>query len=99
MYKKVTLLTACVAATALLLAVSLAQAADPADEGGEGGGSTASAAEMPDICKAQAAKRNLTGSEAEDISSSARPRSATPKETRRRLTGARANSSPVRVTG
>lgn len=66
MYKKVTLLTACVAATALLLAVSLAQAANPADEGGEGGGSTASAAEMPDICKAQAAKRNLTGSEAEE---------------------------------
>jgi len=63
MYKKVTLLTACVAATALLLAVSSAQAAD---EGGEGGGSTASAAEMPDICKAQAAKRNLTGSEAEE---------------------------------
>lgn len=66
MYKKVTLLTACVAATALWLAVSLAQAADPADEGGEGGGSTASAAEMPDICKAQAAKRSLTGSEAEE---------------------------------
>jgi hypothetical protein len=63
MYKKVTLLTACVAATALLLAVSSAQAAD---EGGEGGGSTASAAEMPDICKAQAAKRNLKGSEAEE---------------------------------
>lgn len=63
MYKKVALLTACVAATALLLAVSSAQAAD---EGGEGGGSTASAAEMPDICKAQAAKRNLTGSEAEE---------------------------------
>jgi len=63
MYKKVTLLTAGVAATALLLAVSSAQAAD---EGGEGGGSTASAAEMPDICKAQAAKRNLTGSEAEE---------------------------------
>jgi hypothetical protein len=66
MYKKVTLLTACVAATALLLAVSLAQAADPADEGGEGGGSTASAAEMPDICKAQAAKRSLTGVEADE---------------------------------
>ena len=63
MYKKVALLTACVAATVLLLAVSSAQAAD---EGGEGGGSTASAAEMPDICKAQAAKRNLTGSEAEE---------------------------------
>ena len=31
MYKKVTLLTACVAATALLLAVSSAQAADPAE--------------------------------------------------------------------
>ena len=54
------------AATALLLAMSLAQAADPADEGGEGGGSTANAAEMPDICKAQAAKRNLTGSETEE---------------------------------
>lgn len=51
------------AATALLLEVSSAQAAD---EGGEGGGSTASAAEVPDICKAQAAKRNLTGSEAEE---------------------------------
>jgi hypothetical protein len=46
-----------------LLEVSSAQAAD---EGGEGGGSTASAAEVPDICKAQAAKRNLTGSEAEE---------------------------------
>lgn len=45
--------------------MSLAQAADPADEG-EGGGSTASAAEIADICKAQAAKRNLTGSEAEE---------------------------------
>jgi hypothetical protein len=66
MYKKVTLLTACVAATALLLAVSLAQAADPVDEGGEGGGSPASAAEMPDICKAQAAKRSLTGAEADE---------------------------------
>ena len=64
MYKKVTLLTACVAATALLLAVSSAQARPR--RGGEGGGSTASAAEMPDICKAQAAKRNLTGSEAEE---------------------------------
>jgi hypothetical protein len=66
MYKKVTVLTASVAATALLLAVSLAQAADPADEGGEGGGSPASAAEMPDICKAQAAKRSLTGAEADE---------------------------------
>jgi hypothetical protein len=66
MYKKVTALTACLAATALLLAVSLVQAADPADEGGEGGGATASAADMPDICKAQAAKRSLTGSEAEE---------------------------------
>lgn len=66
MYKKVTVLTACVAATALLLAVSLAQAADPADEGGEGGGSPASAAEMPDICKAQVAKRSLTGAEADE---------------------------------
>ena len=65
MYKKVTVLTACVAATALLLAVSSAQAEDAA-EGGEGGGATASAAEMPEICKAQAAKRNLTGSEAEE---------------------------------
>ena len=65
MYKKVTLLTPCVAATALLLAVSLAQAADPADEG-EGGGSTASAAEIADICKAQAAKRSLTGAEADE---------------------------------
>jgi predicted outer membrane protein len=63
MYKKIAVLTACMAAVALLLAVSSAQAAD---EGGEGGGSTASAAEMPDICKAQAAKRNLTGSEAEE---------------------------------
>jgi hypothetical protein len=66
MYKKVTVLTASVAATALLLAVSLAQAADPADEGGEGGGSPASAAEMPDICKAQAAKRSLTGAKADE---------------------------------
>ena len=65
MYKKVTLLTASVAATALLLAVSLAQAADPADEG-EGGGSAASAAKMADICKAQAAKRSLTGAEADE---------------------------------
>ncbi len=64
MYKKVTLLTACVAATALLLAVSSAQAADPAE--GEGGGSTASAAEIADICKAQAAKRSLTGAEADE---------------------------------
>ena len=48
------------AATALLLAVSFAQAADPADEGGEGGGSTANAAEMPDICKAQAAMQSAT---------------------------------------
>ena len=66
MYKKVAVLTACVAATALLLAVSSARAEDAA-EGGEGGGATASAAEMPDICKAQAAKRSLTGAEAEDI--------------------------------
>jgi hypothetical protein len=65
MYRKVPLLTACVAAIALLLAGSVAWAADPADEG-EGGGATASAAEMPDICKAQAAKRNLTGAEAEE---------------------------------
>ena len=64
MYKKVTLLTACVAATALLLAVSSAQAADPAE--GEGGGSAASAAEIADICKAQAAKRSLTGAEADE---------------------------------
>jgi hypothetical protein len=65
MYKKVSLLTACVAATALLLAVSSARAADPADEG-EGGGSAASEAEMADICKAQAAKRSLTGAEADE---------------------------------
>jgi hypothetical protein len=63
MYKKVTALTACMAAAALLLAVGLAQAAD---EGGEGGGATASAADMPEICKAQAANRSLTGSEADD---------------------------------
>lgn len=66
MYRKVPLLTACAAAIALLLAGSVAWAADPADEAGEGGGATASAAEMPDICKAQAAKRNLTGAEAEE---------------------------------
>ena len=65
MYKKVSLLTAGVAATALLLAVSSARAADPADEG-EGGGSAASAAEIADICKAQAAKRSLTGAEADE---------------------------------
>jgi hypothetical protein len=65
MYRKVPLLTACAAAIALLLAGSLAWAADPAEEG-EGGGATASAAEMADICKAQAAKRNLTGAEAEE---------------------------------
>ena len=88
MYKKVTLLTACVAATALLLAVSLAPAADPADEGGEGGGSTANAAEMPDICKAQAAKRSLTGVEADEyLKQCAAPigdaeRSATPGDRR-----------------
>ena len=64
MYKKVAVLTACVAATALLLAVSSAR--EDAAEGGEGGGATASAAQIPDICKAQAAKRNLTGSEAEE---------------------------------
>jgi hypothetical protein len=40
-------------------------AEDPA-EAGEGGGATASAAQIPDICKAQAAKRSLTGSEAEE---------------------------------
>jgi hypothetical protein len=83
MYKKVALLTACVAATALLLAVSSAWAADPADEG-EGGGSAASAAEIADICKAQAAKRSLTGDEADEYhNQSAAPigdaeRSATP---------------------
>ena len=65
MYKKVAVLTACVAATALLLAVSSARAEDAA-EGGEGAGATASAAQIPDICKAQAAKRSLTGSEAEE---------------------------------
>ena len=65
MYKRVAVLTACVAATALLLAVSSARAEDAA-EGGEGGGATASAAQIPDICKAQAAKRSLTGSEAEE---------------------------------
>ena len=64
MYKKVTVLTACVAAAALVLAVGAAQAADP--EGGEGGGATASAADMPQICKDQAAKRNLTGAEADE---------------------------------
>jgi hypothetical protein len=42
MYKKVAVLTACVAATALLLAVSSARAEDAA-EGSEGGGATASA--------------------------------------------------------
>jgi hypothetical protein len=49
----------------LLLTVSVAQAADPGDEG-EGGGATASAADMPQICKDQAAKRNLTGAEADE---------------------------------
>ena len=63
MYKKVAVLTACVAATALLLAVSSARAEDAAEGGG---GATASAAQITDICKAQAAKRNLTGSEAEE---------------------------------
>jgi hypothetical protein len=63
MYKKIAVLTACVAATSLLLAVGAARAEDPA---GEGGGATASAADMPDICKDQAAKRSLTGSEAEE---------------------------------
>jgi hypothetical protein len=66
MYRKVPLLTACAVAIAFLLAGSLAWAADPAEEADEGGGATASAAEMADICKAQAAKRNLTGSEAEE---------------------------------
>jgi hypothetical protein len=63
MYKKVTVLTACLAATALLLAVGTARAEDPA---AEGGGATASAAEMPQICKDQAAKRSLTGAEADE---------------------------------
>ena len=45
--------------------LSSAWAEDPA-EAGEGGGATASAAQIPDICKAQAAKRSLTGSEAEE---------------------------------
>ncbi len=63
MYKKVTVLTACMAATALLLAVGSARAEDVA---GEGGGATAGAADMPDICKAQAAKRSLTGAEADE---------------------------------
>ncbi len=63
MYKKVTVLTACVAATALLLAVGAARAEDPGDEGG---GATASAADMPQICKDQAAKRSLTGAEADE---------------------------------
>ena len=49
----------------LLLTVSVAQAADPGDEG-EGGGATASAADMPQICKDQAAKRSLTGAEADE---------------------------------
>jgi hypothetical protein len=40
--------------------------AEDAAEGGEGGGATANEAQMPDICKAQAAKRSLTGAEAED---------------------------------
>jgi hypothetical protein len=66
MYRKVTLLTACIAAAALLLAGSLARAADPTDEADDGGGATASAAEMADICKAQAAKRSLTGAEADE---------------------------------
>lgn len=64
MYKKVTVLTACVAAAALLLAVGSAQAEHPA--GDEGGGATASAADMPQICKDQAAKRSLTGAEADE---------------------------------
>ena len=64
MYKKVSVLTACAAAAALLLAVNAAQAEDPA--GDEGGGATASAADMPQICKDQAAKRSLTGAEADE---------------------------------
>jgi hypothetical protein len=86
MYKKVTVLTACVAATALVLAVGVAQAADP--EAGEGGGATASAADMPQICKDQAAKRSLTGAEADEyIKKCAAPvgdteRSAVPEDER-----------------
>jgi hypothetical protein len=63
MYKKVAVLTACMAAASLLLVVGGARAEDPASEGG---GAAASPAEMPDICKAQAAKRNLTGAEADE---------------------------------
>jgi predicted small secreted protein len=63
MNKKVAMLTACLAASALLLAVNTVRAA----EDGDGGGSTATAEQMPDICKDQAAKQNLTGAEADDF--------------------------------
>ena len=59
MYKKVTLLTACVAATALCSRSVRLRRPTRA-------GATASAADMPEICKAQAAKRSLTGSEADE---------------------------------
>jgi hypothetical protein len=81
MYKKVAILTSCLAAMGLLFGATLARAADD-----EGGGIRATAAEMSDICKDQAAKLNLTGTEADDyIKQCTAPtdsveRSATPDE-------------------
>ena len=61
MYKKFSVLTASLAATALLLAVASVQAED------RSGGATATDADMPALCKAQAATLNLTGTAADDF--------------------------------
>jgi hypothetical protein len=62
MYKKVTVLTSCLAAAALMVAVGTAWAA----EEGEGGAAKTAGGDRSAACQAQAAKRNLSGTAAED---------------------------------
>jgi hypothetical protein len=61
MHNKQMILTSCLVA-GLLLAAGPARAADD----GEGDGAKITPAELQDACKAQAAKLNLTGADAED---------------------------------
>jgi hypothetical protein len=56
----------CLGISVLFLAATSAMAMDEKAEEETGGGATAKAADMVDICKAQAAKRSLTGAEADD---------------------------------
>lgn len=61
MHKTQIVLTSCLVAGLLLAASPLR-----AEDDGEGDGAAIAAAEQQDACKAQAAKLNLTGADAED---------------------------------